>query len=180
MWHLLYSILFGNQSGILLAFVLAFFVPFYLTIYLALVLFDIVSDILFGSIWHVYIYICYIVSFDLEFCLTYILAVDLAYVLMFDLACYLTFFLENYLADMFTFSLVIVWYSFWHIAAASGPRLSNSPYLAIRGPLGASCGAWARRFAGSCSLGHFVWQFAAEHACQKLGQCINLLAWLWV
>jgi len=179
MWHLLYGILFGNQSGILLVFVLASFVPFYLTIYLALVLFDIVSDILFGSIWHIYIYI-HIVSFDLEFCLTYILAVDLAYVLIFDLACYLTFFLANYLADMFTFSLVIVWYSFWHIAAASGPRLSNSPYLAIRGPLGASCGAWARRFAGSCSLVHFVGQFAAEHACQKLGQCINLLAWLWV
>ena len=56
MWHLLYGILFGNQSGILLVFVLASFVPFYLTIYLALVVFDIVSDILFGSIWHIYIY----------------------------------------------------------------------------------------------------------------------------
>ena len=61
-WHLLYGILFGNQSGILLVFVLAFFVPFYLTIYLALVLFDIVFDILFGSFWHIYIYIlCHLI-----------------------------------------------------------------------------------------------------------------------
>ena len=69
-------------------------------------------------------------SFDLNFCLTYILAVDLAYVLMFDLACYLAFFLENYLAHMFTFSLVIVWYSFSAYSSGFGPKIVE---LAISG-----------------------------------------------